>query len=74
MSSTPPLVYGHWSTSAVDAFVAELLARLPEPAADEFVESDEWVREIERCLQGVVSRETVCEDWDVDERADGGWR
>ncbi len=51
-----------------DAFIAELLARLLEPAADEFVESDEWVREIERRLQGVVSGETVCEDWDVVEQ------
>jgi hypothetical protein len=51
-----------------DAFLAELLARLPEPAADEFVESDEWVREVERRFQGVVSRETVCEDWDVVEQ------
>jgi hypothetical protein len=51
-----------------DAFLAELLARLPEPAADKFVESDEWVREIERRLQGVVSGETVCEDWDVVEQ------
>ncbi len=51
-----------------DAFLAELLARLPEPAADEFVESDEWVREVERRFQGVVSRETACEDWDVVEQ------
>lgn len=48
---------------------AELLASLPEPADTLAVDSDEWAQEIERRARGVLSGETVTEDWDaVEER------
>ena len=48
---------------------AELLASLPEPPDTLDVDSDEWAQEIERRARGVLSGETVTEDWDaVEER------
>ena len=43
---------------------AELLASLPEPANGVDIDSDEWVREIEHRALGILSGETVPEDWD----------
>lgn len=48
---------------------AELLASLPAPDGGLEVDSDEWLREIERRARSVVSGETELEDWDtVEER------
>ncbi len=51
---------------------AELLASLPEPPSTLDVDTDEWAQEIERRARGVLSGETVAEDWDaVEERIVG---
>lgn len=42
---------------------AELLASLPGPEGGLEIDSDEWLREIERRARGVVSGETQLEDW-----------
>lgn len=46
---------------------AELLASLPEPEGVP-IDSREWVHEIEHRAQGVLSGETVTEDWDTVEQ------
>lgn len=47
----------------------ELLASLPEPPDPLEIDSDEWAQEIERRARGVLSGDTVTENWDaVDER------
>jgi hypothetical protein len=50
------------------SIAAELLASLPEPDGGAAVDSDEWLREIERRAEGVLSGETVCEDWHTVEK------
>jgi hypothetical protein len=47
---------------------AELLASLPEPEGGLVIDSEEWVREIEHRARGVLSGETVTEDWDTVEQ------
>lgn len=47
------------------SIAAELLASLPEPESAVDIDSDEWVREIEDRARGVISGDTVLEDWDA---------
>ena len=47
---------------------AELLASLPEPEGGLTIDSEEWVREIAHRARGVLSGETVPEDWDTAEQ------
>lgn len=47
---------------------AELLASLPGPEGGLEVDSDEWLREIERRARSVASGETQLEDWDAVEQ------
>ena len=51
---------------------AELLASLPHPEGGLEIDSEEWLREIERRARSVVSGETELEDWDTVETADPG--
>ena len=44
------------------AFLAGLLAGLPDRAADQFVGLGEWVREIERCLKGSLPAKRCATD------------
>jgi len=50
------------------SIAAELLASLPEPEGGPAVDSDEWLREIEHRGRGILSGETVPEDWDTVEQ------
>ena len=47
---------------------AELLASLHEPEGGLALDSDEWVSEIEHRARGVLSGETVTEDWNTAEK------
>ena len=47
---------------------AALLASLPVPEGGLEVDSDEWMREIERRARSLASGETQLEDWEIVEQ------
>jgi putative addiction module component (TIGR02574 family) len=56
------------SESERAGIAAELLASLPRPEGALEVDSDEWLREIDRRAGSVLAGETKLEDWDAVEK------